>query len=72
MTFIYLWFIIILVNELPCAWFFLGAGLFFFAWVIVTVILISIFTFGAPSVPPPDMNILPQMVLKVKKFFAIF
>ena len=51
MTFGYLLCIMILVlGELLCAMWFFGVGLFSFVGVIVTVILISIFTFGAPSV----------------------
>ena len=55
----YLLCIMILVFwDWLCAWGFLGAGLFSFVGVIVTVILISIFTFGALSILPPDILII--------------
>ena len=53
LTFIYLWFIMILVFwEMLCALGFLGVGLFFLVGVIVAVSLISIFISGAPFGTP--------------------
>ena len=79
LTFIYLSFIMILVFcEMLCTWGFLGAGLFFLSGVIDAVILIcgviviSIFTFGAPFVPPPDIVIIYPIGYNVKYYFQNF